>query len=508
MKTTEAQGLSTVVLSLPEMAMTRDGGQFFPVNQLWKIPGPSRTVWFSFQGYEDFFSDELLYSLKLVFVHYLQTHSLSHSGNLYERAKHFFSYLAKDTDSLSHITSAQILSYRSQLPADREWYLGSLSGFFKQWYDMGYPGVHKDVPRLFNEIKIKGNQKGNAVRTMDPDTGPFDDMELQAIHTALNNAFAQGDIGVHDFVLVNLFTALGARPIQIAALKCKDLMVGRSDDGTPTYILNIPSAKKRAEQIRTSFKPRPLIREIGEALEAWINYLKKINPAETDDTGDLPIFPDWWANNVPGLEHHLQANELSLKLSAVCSILGVTSHRTGDPIKINPRRFRYTLGTRAAQEGHGELLIAELLDHSDTQNVGVYVEATPAIAERIDKATALELAPIAQAFCGMIVDDEAKAKRGDDLTSRIGSPEIGNVGTCGRFGFCGGMAPVACYTCRNFQPWLDAPHEELLDSLLQERERLLETTGDERFASINDRTIMAVADVVMLCQSTLEERGG
>jgi hypothetical protein len=35
-------------------------------------------------------------------------------------------------------------------------------------------------------------------------------------------------------------------------------------------------------------------------------------------------------------------------------------------------------------EGHGELIIAELLDHSDTQNVGVYVQATPEIVESVE----------------------------------------------------------------------------------------------------------------------------
>lgn len=501
-----AQALSTTVLSLPEMALTRDDYQFFPVADIWKIPGQSRTVYFNFEAVFPHVSETMATSLKLVFLHYLETHSISHAGNLFERLKHFLQYSSASEEPITVITGAHVLSYKSSLPSSTQWYVGSLSGLLKQWYALGYPGVHDDVPKLFNQITLKGNSKGDAVRIMDPEKGPFSDLELQAIHSALNDSFAIGDVSIEDFVLVSLFTALGARGIQIAALKCKDLLIGRADDGSPNYILSVPSAKKRGTPMRTAFKMRPLIREIGEALEAWINHVKKNNEAEVTDTDNLPIFPQWFCDSVPGFEHHSDSSDIRIRVQKVCESLDVISERTGDPIKVTSKRFRYTLGTRAADEGLGELVIAELLGHADTQNVAVYVESTPAIAARIDKATAMELAPIAQAFLGLIVDDETGAKRGDDLTSRIGEPSIGGVGTCGKYGFCGGMAPVACYTCRNFQPWLDAPHEQLLESLIADRDRLLGTT-DDRIASTNDRTILAVADVISRCETMREERG-
>jgi len=161
-------------------------------------------------------------------------------------------------------------------------------------------------------------------------------------------------------------------------------------------------------------------------------------------------------------------------------------------------------------EGHGELIIAELLDHSDTQNAGIYVEARPEIVDRIDKALALKMAPLAQAFAGMLVLDEQDADRGEDPTSRIIDPRLEPslkpMGTCGKHGFCGLAAPVACYTCRNFQPWLDGPHEAILDHLLGDRERLM-TAGDARIAAINDRTILAIAEVVRQCAEMRADSG-
>ncbi len=191
-------------------------------------------------------------------------------------------------------------------------------------------------------------------------------------------------------------------------------------------------------------------------------------------------------------------------MRSVFRAIDSVSERTGVKIYVTASRFRRTLGTRAAREGLNELVIAELLDHSDTQNVGVYIEAVPEIVERIDKGMAMHLAPLAQAFVGVLIDNEASATRAGDPSSRIVTPDDLSrpVGSCGSYGFCGAMAPIACYTCRNFQPWVDGPHERILDQLVAERERIFSETGDLTIASVNDRVILACAEVVRLCQES------
>jgi hypothetical protein len=189
--------------------------------------------------------------------------------------------------------------------------------------------------------------------------------------------------------------------------------------------------------------------------------------------------------------------------------LDIPSERTGESLKITPQRFRRTLGTRAAQEGYGELIIAELLDHTDTQHVGVYVGSVPEIAERIDRAVAMALAPLAQAFAGVLISDESQATRAGDPASRIvdyRTDQSKPMGSCGQYSFCSFNAPIACYTCANFQAWLDGPHEALLARLISERERL-EVTTDKRIAAINDRTIFAVAQVIQMCKAAKQDGG-
>lgn len=157
-----------------------------------------------------------------------------------------------------------------------------------------------------------------------------------------------------------------------------------------------------------------------------------------------------------------------------------------------------------AAEGYSEKVIAKNLDHSDDQNVWVYTAATPAIIERIDRALAMRLAPLIRAFRGEIIEDESQAIRANDPASRICDPRFGAknpIGNCGTLSGCEKFAPLACYTCRRFQPWRDAPHDALLKQLLDEWE-MLEAKCDIRIASIHTRTIFAVAEVVEKCEQS------
>lgn len=79
------------------------------------------------------------------------------------------------------------------------------------------------------------------------------------------------------------------------------------------------------------------------------------------------------------------------------------------------------------------------------------------------------------------------------------------MATCGQYGFCGANAPIPCYTCNHFQPWLDGPHEEVLADLLAERDQVFKLTGDSVMAAVNDRSILAVVNVIQRCEARRAE---
>lgn len=445
----------------------------------------------------------------------------SHSGD-YVVGMHYELLHYLRTMNVSVLSPEHLISYRSSRPQHLDYRVGKLRGFIYKWYELGYPGVTASVISLLKGWRIGGNIKGDAVKRRDPEQGPLTDNELSAFNEAAALGFEKGLLSIGEIAMSLLMSATGVRSVQISHLRVGDLDASQKNArGEQLFVVSMPRAKGRGEVFRESFKPYSITAELWAILthqaKEVVNAFENATRSELQeaDKKDLPLFPDW--SSISDVESvsdlrllasvqalHMKATAVNAALRKVVSRGGCYSERTGKMLAVSSRRFRYTTGTRAAREGYGALIIAELLDHRDTQNAQVYIRDIPDHVEALDRAMGHQLAPYAMAFAGVLVDREEDAERGRDPTSRIRYQGAG-AGTCGMHGFCGANVPVPCYTCANFQPWLDGPHEELYEWLHKEKERILDITKDETIAAVNDRTILAVAQVIKLCKARREE---
>ncbi len=489
-------------------------GYFFNFeDEYWLLDKNTKINVSSIHGYLDLKNES---SFLKVLSMYAENYSASHVQNIYYRFLHFLR-----TTETTEITTTSLINYRACLTDHTEWYLGTIRGLLRRWYELGYPGINKDVIDLLDGWVIKGNVKGDVIKRLDPTKGPLTDIELLTFNEGTIQAYERGDISLRDMAIGLVISNTGRRPIQISHLRLKDVLNSKNKRGEPIHLLNVPRAKQRATKFRKLFKQFAITKELWVILTAQAeNVVKTVEEIlgfklHKSEIIELPLFPDM--KEISDISSHHKLNEFlksdqlhikSVKISEVCKVIAetadITSERTGELINISSNRFRYTTGTRAAREGFGEMVIAELLDHTDTQNAGVYIENIPEHVESLDKAVGHHLAQYAQAFAGMLVDSENLATRGKDLSSRIKIDNKG-VGTCGSYGFCGANVPIPCYTCIHFQPWLDGPHESVLEELIDERKRLQEVTGDLQIAAVNDRSILAVTEVIQRCTNRKEE---
>ncbi|MDX0442749.1 site-specific integrase [Sinorhizobium medicae] len=480
---------------LPSTATTFDGIVFDPRQDIWELRTLSRQRLIRFDIF-DRLSNTVVHRLKWAMLLYLQNKSIGHSINLHDKFKAFYLSVLQNSETIHHrVELSHILTFKSQLHAATEWKLGVVRILLIDMKDLGFGITADDAIEYLANATIRGNIKGTSVRTRDAESGAFADTELLAIQSALNDAYATGDIGLNEFAITWLFLAYGPRSIQIAALKEKDLIVSEGDDGR-TYALRIPRAKQRGERARDSFKTRHCGKQVGTLLARVIKDNQHRRRKLGLTKNDCPMFIKDSAGTEPGLLFHMTTQDIGRVVS------GTIGRITG--MKTNARRFRITLAQRAVDDGKDKHTVAELLDHSDTQNVEVYYEASPAMVLRLDRHLAMEMAPIAHAFAGVIVTTESEARRGEDRSSRIFDRSLSNnvadaLGTCGQMSFCGLAAPFACYTCRHFQPWLDGPHEEFMQALILDRDRLESEGYSAKIYTIRDRTILAVAEVIRLC---------
>jgi integrase len=82
---------------------------------------------------------------------------------------------------------------------------------------------------------------------------------------------------------------------------------------------------------------------------------------------------------------HMKNSSISNKLNNLTTKFNMGSSSNNGPIRINARRFRYTLGTRLAKEGASVEVIAKALDHKSINSSGIYVKNCPDNVHDIDK---------------------------------------------------------------------------------------------------------------------------
>jgi len=428
----------------------------------------------------------------------------------------YFRKYLRDTGA-SQVTTSGLANWRAILTKKHESYLGSLKSFLVAWHDYGYDGVPDEVVELLKGWRIVGFEKGLAVSSGCPDLGPYTDLELGAILDWANTAFAKKEIDIEEFAFLLTLAMTARRTVQIAALRGKDL-ISDARASPPTHRLNIPRAKQRGNKFRASF--RSLV--IPEDLHSLLALLHARNveavssaiggPIEPSLADEIPIFA-----NIGELRHvtnlkqlaelllgvmpdklHATTAFLRDKLKRCQNLCSAHSERTGGRVRITATRFRYTRGTKLRREGFDAFIIAEALDHSDIQNVSVYTENTAQEAGVINALVGPRLAPFAQACMGKLVASERDAIRGGDPNSRVPNDKGHAVGTCGFNAFCA-SGFRACYTCSYFQPWIDGPHDEVLDSLYVEKERVRAAGCADVVVNANDQLILAVEHCVAMC---------
>lgn len=484
----------------PAEATTRDGIVFEPRLDQWRLGGLTNSQTMKFDEFERL-STEMVSRLKWVMVVRLQEISFAHAKNLFAGFIIFYrSILSKSNSFCERIELSHILAFKTLLDDSTEWKLGMLRILLTDMSRLGFGIASDEAIEYLDSSSIRGNIKGTSIRTRDSEKGAFSDTELLTIQSALNNAYALGKIDLDTLAIVWLFLAYGCRPIQIAAMKEKDLVVSENSEGK-AYALRIPRAKQKGCGHRDRLSARYCSKQIGALLERVIESNAARRAEFEILRGEAPIFMAKKPGMLPELAYHRTSQSVGTTVGKAIDRLS--------GLKGNAKRFRITLAQRAVDDGKDKYTVAELLDHSDTQNVEVYFEASPAMVLRLDRHLAMEMAPLAQAFAGVVVEREDEARRGRDRTSRIYDRTLVDnitdpLGTCGQMSFCGLSAPYACYTCRHFQPWVDGPHEEFMSALIADRNRMEAEGLSPKIFTIRDRAILAAAEVIQLCSAARE----
>ncbi|MBH1838251.1 site-specific integrase [Stenotrophomonas maltophilia] len=350
-------------------------------------------------------------------------------------------------------------------------------------------------------IKAPGNMKGRKVLGSNPEEGSFTPEEVELLDKALKR-------GVGDpkgVIIAQLFQELGLRPIQVLRTRWSGLrrfeanVVESGETRTLVrYVLSIPRAKEQGEH-RVE-EDRPISALLGERLD-------KLKPSMHDEATPLC----WW------LDPDTSSKDLGYLLQGWVDEVGLVSPRTGDLLKANPSRFRYTLATEAARDGASRFDIAHLLFHVDLQNVEVYFDAAGTVMDQIEERLEKAFGNHLNRFQGKLAG-AADVSPYEGLERRVVPgvfPQLPEapilqmgLGACGhdvlRSGICKLAPPITCYRCPKFAAFREVDHKAVGDALEAMARSRFDDRADDRIGGGLVLTIQAIRD---LERQIAEERG-
>jgi len=339
------------------------------------------------------------------------------------------------------------------------------------------PFFDEDFYDYYLEAKKFGSDegKGKDVIIDIPNRGPLTLRELKDFKKAiakldlpsLTSFQLQGLIGL------KIGQVLGARNIQVIKLQFKHLK--RSKDGT--YYLEVPRAKQRGLKKNLVLKKRP----ITKSLAMLIIQLRDKFAALTGE--EIP--EDWFilcnhrtrpiiGGETPPTGVRVTSDVYRIRLKSISELLDLN-------FVVTNRRLRKTFCTQLIAKGTALKVVAELMDHSDLQQLEVYYRHTHHIAKKLNDVLRQEADDIIGAFAGNIVSKKDVSQKGQEIFAQTDGQGLHLIGSCGSGTPCALNPPLSCYGCSSLEAFEDADHKAVVETFVSESKRVF---GDQHAIEI------------------------
>ena len=297
-------------------------------------------------------------------------------------------------------------------------YVGYLRRWFV-WAAEGDYGFDVDEAAVYESMVIKGHETGRAVLRQDPDSGPLSETEYARVATAFWRAADEGTLPLPQTCAILLLLNLGCNPENLRRLRREDLIrPGRRGGG---YALMVPRIKKRLANKRGDFMRRPLVPDLGALLAQLVDADVAARGMDDDRL--------FQRHSPEGAVERLSMEFFRRALDVASSRLGLRSD-AGAPLRLSPRRLRYTFASRQVALGTTPEQLMVLLDHSNLSTLMVYFDGRLGAVERLDAALGRPLSQVAGAYLARATPSWSPRPKPSDL----------------------GVAPLACLDCVRFRP--------------------------------------------------------
>jgi len=250
---------------------------------------------------------------------------------------------------------------------------------------------------------------------------------------------------------------IGLRTAQLTAardVQVRNLKVKHFNKKNGQYSLDIPRAKQRGKSKRKSLKRRLITNKLGMQIECLINEIKSHGVKDIKEHYLLFTLESSRSKKITN--KNLTADLYRSRVKAICNYLGLE-------FIVTNRRLRKTLCTTLVAQGTSLKVIAEIMDHSDLQQLEIYYCQTQLIAKKINTVLLEEFSELIDIFKGIVIHKGQETQPGQLIFAETKDAKLYEIGSCGRGKPCALSPPLSCYSCPSVELFEDADHGAVLD---------------------------------------------
>lgn len=350
--------------------------------------------------------------IKATFAYCAMNYSTSYLRKMFFSLLHYEKEVKEDFVTFG---LKEVSSYFFRPDFDNYTHLETMK-YFLEKLNFIFPSVlSEDTNEFLNSLKIKKPDQSKSVKTHDYKNGPFSNQQIEEIIKNSAICYENQELSLLDYMILTLLAYSGRRPIQIVQLKIKDLI---SFNGK--YYVNFPRVKQGGKYRTESSKI-----EIPESLYVHLLFLSKETSKiirrrlkrnlKHQEIQNLPLFinitpfrkKEFDITAFLNEDHCMVPKHIGSRLISIFIKLSKKSKISLG--NINARRFRYTVATKAAEQGFSPSAIAKALDHTTTRSVMAYVHNSVNNAVKVNKAMNNSMLSLAGLFTQKdIIDHELK----------------------------------------------------------------------------------------------------
>lgn len=363
----------------------------------------------------------------------------------------------ENEDDIGESIDGQVRAY---MESDKLGSSKSIIRIIYGWFvEEGLPFFDEDFFDLYlDTLKFGADEgKGKDVIMELRNRGPLTFREQRLFREAISkvNPEELSIIELQGMVALKIGQTLGARDIQVMKLRFSHILQG--ENGV-SYI-QLPRAKQRGQKNNNQYKTRVITKTLFDLImRLKERYQQALHQPISDQMFLLCTLTP--RTGLPTEKRVTKGIFQTRRLEFECYMsLG---------FKVTNRRLRKTFCTQLIAKGTPLKVVAELMDHTDLQQLEVYYRHTHHIAKKLDEALHSEASEILDAFKGKIISPEHASQSGQQIFAPTKDQTLHLIGSCGSTIPCSLNPPLSCYGCASLEAFENADHKGVVESFVAE----------------------------------------